>query len=235
MSPVNAFGQEVGEPVDWEAAPPPVPVILTGRYVTVSGLEHAHADALYAAVCGPEHEALWTYRPDDPPATRQAMDAFVAGRLAHPTDVTFAISPRGHESQGMATLMRVDAGNGVVEVGAIILSPPLQRTRAATEAMYLLAHHVFDALGYRRYEWKCDSCNEPSRRAATRLGFTYEGRFRNALVYKGRNRDTDWYAVTDADWPRIRAAHEAWLDPANFDESGRQRSSLSEVTAAQVG
>ena len=111
-------------------------------------------------------------------------------------------------------------------IAAIILARTLQRTPAATEAMYLLAHHVFDALGYRRYEWKCDSCNEPSRSAAARLGFTYEGRFRNAMVYKGRNRDTDWFSVTDAEWPGVRAAHEAWLDPANFDEEGVQRSRL---------
>jgi RimJ/RimL family protein N-acetyltransferase len=128
--------------------------------------------------------------------------------------------------------MRVDADNGVVEVGGILLARTLQRTQASTEAMYLLAHHVFDALGYRRYEWKCDSLNEPSRVAAARLGFTYEGRFRNAVVYKGRNRDTDWFSITDAEWPRIRAAHEAWLDPANFDESGGQRSSLSDLTGS---
>ena len=141
--------------------------------------------------------------------------------------VTFAIVPRGRGPEGMASFMRVDPANGSVEVGAIILARTLQRTPAATEAMYLLAHHVFDALGYRRYEWKCDSCNEPSRVAAARLGFTYEGRHRNAMVYHGRNRDTDWFSITDAEWPRLRAAHEAWLDPANFDESGRQRTRLS--------
>jgi RimJ/RimL family protein N-acetyltransferase len=158
------------------------------------------------------------------------MDAFVEGQLAHPTDVTFTISPRGRGPEGIATLMRVDAPNGVVEVGGILLARTLQRTPASTEAMYLLAHHVFDALGYRRYEWKCDSLNEPSRVAAARLGFTYEGRFRNAVVYKGRNRDTDWFSITDAEWPRVRAAHEQWLDPANFDASGRQLTSLSDLT-----
>ena len=101
--------------------------------------------------------------------------------------------------------------------------------------MYLLAHHVFDALGYRRYEWKCDSLNEPSRLAAARLGFTYEGRFRHAMVYQGRNRDTDWFSITDEEWPRVRAAHEAWLDPANFDESGAQRRRLGDLTASARG
>src|SRR4029077_12533738 len=115
----------------------------------------------------------------------------------------------------------------VVEVGGNLLARSLQRTPASTEAMYLLAHHVFDALGYRRYEWKCDALNEPSRTAAARLGFTYEGRFRNALVYKGRNRDTDWYSVTDAEWQHLRPAYEAWLHPANFDDQRRQRAPLA--------
>ena len=230
MSPTNEHGQAVGEPLDWEVAPQPVPVELTGRYVTVAGLEHDHTLELFASICRPDDDALWTYRPAERPQTASAMESFVAGLLAHPTDVTFAISPRGRGPEGIATLMRVDADNGVVEVGGILLARTLQRTPASTEAMYLLAHHVFDALGYRRYEWKCDSLNEQSRVAAARLGFTYEGRFRNAVVYKGRNRDTDWFSITDAEWPRIRAAHEEWLDPANFDESGAQRASLADLT-----
>jgi RimJ/RimL family protein N-acetyltransferase len=230
VSPTNEHGQPVGEPLDWEVAPQPVPVELTGRYVTVAGLEHEHGPGLYTAICSDEDDALWTYRPAERPRTPAAMDSFVAGLLAHPSEVTFAITPRGRGPEGIATLMRVDPDNGVVEVGGIQLARSLQRTPASTEAMYLLAHHVFDSLGYRRYEWKCDSLNEPSRVAAARLGFTYEGRFRNAVVSKGRNRDTDWFSITDAEWPRLRAAHEAWLDPANFDESGAQRTSLSNLT-----
>jgi RimJ/RimL family protein N-acetyltransferase len=226
----NEHGQPIGEPVDWKAPAAPVPVVLTGRYVTLTGLEHAHTEDLYAALCRPEDDALWTYRPAERPQTPAAMDTFVGGLLAHPSDVTFAICPAGRGPEGIATLMRVDAANGVVEVGGILLARSLQRTPASTEAMYLLMHHVFDALGYRRYEWKCDSLNEPSRVAAARLGFTYEGRFRNALVYKGRNRDTDWFSITDDEWPAIREAHERWLDPANFDSSGRQRTSLSDLT-----
>ncbi|MEO6512834.1 MAG: GNAT family protein [Nocardioides sp.] len=234
MSPANEHGQPVGQPVgpsvDWEAPPAPVPVVLTGRYVTVSGLEHAHAAALSEAIAGPDDDELWTYRLVDRPTTAAAMDTLVSGLLAHPTDVTFAICPRGRGPEGIATLMRLDAPNGVVEVGGILLARTLQRTPASTEAMYLLMHYVFDALGYRRYEWKCDSFNEPSRVAAARLGFTYEGRFRNAMVYKGRNRDTDWFSITDAEWPRIREAHEAWLDASNFDSAGVQRTSLSDLT-----
>ena len=231
----NEHGQEIGEPVDWEPREAPVPVTLTGRYVTVTGVRHEHAEALYDALCRPEDDALWTYRLGERPRTPAAARAFVADLLAHPSDVTFVICPRGRGPEGIATLMRVDAANGVVEVGGIVLARTLQRTPAATEAMYLLMHHVFDALGYRRYEWKCDSRNEPSRAAAARLGFSYEGRFRQALVYKGRNRDTDWFSMTDADWPRIRAAHEAWLDPANFEESGAQRRRLADLTAPLSG
>jgi RimJ/RimL family protein N-acetyltransferase len=205
-------------------------VQLAGRYVEVCGLEHAHVAALSASIAGPDDDDLWTYRTVDRPATPAAMDTLVGGLLGHPTDVTFAICPRGRRPEGIATLMRLDVANGVVEVGGILLARTLQRTPASTEAMYLLMHHVFDALGYRRYEWKCDSLNEPSRAAAVRLGFTYEGRFRQAMVYKGRNRDTDWYSITDAEWPRIRAAHEEWLDPANFDDDGRQRTTLADLT-----
>jgi RimJ/RimL family protein N-acetyltransferase len=223
----NEHGQPVGELVDWEPRSSPLPVTLTGRYVTVASLEHEHTAKLYDALCRPDDDALWTYRPADRPSTRGAMERFVGGLLAHPSDVTFAICPQGRGPEGIATLMRVDPANGVVEVGGILLARSMQRTPASTEAMYLLAHHVFDALGYRRYEWKCDSLNEPSRQAAARLGFTYEGRFRHALVYKGRNRDTDWFSITDTEWPRVREALETWLDPANFDESGHQLTRLS--------
>ena len=127
--------------------------------------------------------------------------------------------------------MRIDNKVGVIEVGHINYSPLLQQTIAATEAMYLLMKQVFD-LGYRRYEWKCDSCNLPSKAAAARLGFQYEGRFRQATLYKGRNRDTDWYSILDSEWPRLKTAFETWLDPANFDTAGRQRQSLSALTTS---
>lgn len=128
--------------------------------------------------------------------------------------------------------MRIDPGNGVIEVGHIHFSPLMQRTALATEAMHLVMRRVFDELGYRRHEWKCDALNAPSRRAAERFGFTYEGTFRQATLYKGRSRDTAWYSIIDAEWPSVRAAHEAWLDPANFDADGRQRRSLGDLANA---
>ena len=126
----------------------------------------------------------------------------------------------------------IDPANGSAEVGGIVYASALQRTTAATEAMVLMMQHVFDDLGYRRYEWKCDSLNEPSRAAAARLGFTYEGRFRQAAVYKERNRDTDWFSITDAEWPALRSAYAAWLDRANFDDAGRQVRTLEQIHAA---
>jgi RimJ/RimL family protein N-acetyltransferase len=142
--------------------------------------------------------------------------------------VTFAIVPtETGQAAGLASLMRADVANGSIEVGAIVYGRSLQRSRGATEAMSLLMHHVFDDLGYRRYEWKCDKHNQPSRRAAVRLGFIWEGRFRNAVAYKGRSRDTDWFSITDSEWPRVRRALEEWLDDRNFDERGHQRVRLA--------
>jgi RimJ/RimL family protein N-acetyltransferase len=125
--------------------------------------------------------------------------------------------------------MRIEPAHGVIEVGGITFSPSLKKTRAATESMYLMMRRAFDELGYRRYEWKCDSLNAPSRAAATRYGFTYEGIFRQAIVYKGRSRDTAWFSITDVEWPRVRAAFEAWLDPANFNADGQQKRRLSDL------
>jgi RimJ/RimL family protein N-acetyltransferase len=127
---------------------------------------------------------------------------------------------------GVASYLRIDPAMGSIEVGAILYSPALQRSPAATEAMYLMARHVFEELGYRRYEWKCDSLNQASRRAAERLGFRYEGTFRQAWVVKGRNRDTAWYSIIDSEWPALRNAFERWLDPSNFDAAGKQRARL---------
>jgi RimJ/RimL family protein N-acetyltransferase len=152
------------------------------------------------------------------------------GKNARPSGPAFAPTAR---AAGYASLMRFEPAHGVVEVGNILLSPALQRTTAATEAMYLMARHVFDNLGYRRYEWKCNAENEPSRRAALRLGFTFEGIFRQHMVAKDRNRDTAWFSMLDHEWPARKAAFEAWLDAANFDENGRQRQTLKEISALQ--
>jgi RimJ/RimL family protein N-acetyltransferase len=225
---VNEFGQPVGDLVPgWSPRPRPEPVTLAGRYVVVEPLEVAHAEALLATLCGPEDRPLWTYRPTDPPADRDEMAELIARTLAAPDLLTFALVPRGDQASGIASYTRMDPATGQVEVAGVLYARALQRTPAATEAIHLLMRHAFEDLGYRRFEWKCDSLNEPSARAARRLGFTYEGRFRHHMVTKGRSRDTDWFSVTDAEWPRVCAAHQAWLDPANFDDTGAQRTALS--------
>ncbi|MFN8190778.1 MAG: GNAT family protein [Nocardioidaceae bacterium] len=232
MTRVNGHGQPIGEAVPgWSARPFPQRVVLSGRYVRLEPVTVDHAAGLHQALAGPDDDPLWTYRPGERPADLAGMAALVATAEAATDAVTFAIVPAGEDPQGLASLMRVDPAQGSVEVGSIIFSRALQRTRAATEALALLAGYVFDELGFRRFEWKCDSLNEPSRAAAHRLGFVYEGRFRQALVYKGRNRDTDWFSITDGEWPTVKAAYDAWLDPANFDADGDQRRRLSVLTA----
>jgi RimJ/RimL family protein N-acetyltransferase len=224
---VNEYGQFVGDLVrEWSPRRRPEPVTLEGRYVVVEPLTPGHAEALLASLCGPDDRPLWTYRATEPPADVHAMTELIARTLATPDLLTFALVPRGRTPAGLASYTRIDPATGQVEVAGVIYARSMQRTRAATEAIHLLMRHAFDDLGYRRFEWKCDSLNEPSRKAADRLGFVHEGRFRHHMVTKGRNRDTDWYSVTDAEWPAVRAEHERWLDPANFDEAGGQHSRL---------
>jgi RimJ/RimL family protein N-acetyltransferase len=231
MPEMNDHEQRVGDLVPgWSPRPRPERVPLTGPYVALEPLSTAHAPALHAALCGPGDEALWTYRPTSAP-TLAAFTATVLGLASSPENVTWALVPTGGSPSGMVTFTRIDTDHGQVEVASVIFAQTLQRSTAATEAIHLLMGHAFDDLGYRRFEWKCDALNEPSRRAAVRLGLTYEGRFRNHMVVRGRNRDTDWFSVTDAEWPGVRAAHRTWLDPANFDDSGQQRSSLSDLTS----
>ena len=237
MPETNEFGQPVGDLVvpAWSPRPRPEPVTLEGRYVGVEPLATDHAGDLVAALCGADDRSLWTYRATEPPADVSEMTALIARTMTTPDLLTFVLRPGGGAPVGIASYTRIDPATGQVEVAGVLFARSLQRTRAATEAIHLLMRYAFDDLGYRRFEWKCDSLNEPSRRAAARLGFTYEGRFRHHMVTKGRNRDTDWFSVTDAEWPGVRAAHEAWLDPANFDPSGGQRTSLSALTAPLLG
>jgi RimJ/RimL family protein N-acetyltransferase len=187
-----------------------------------------HAAGLWQAVHG--HEEVWTYLADGPYASEADLAGALKEKQISTSAAFFAILTKGR-CEGYASYMRIDPANGVIEVGNILLAPSLQRTVAATEAMYLMARHVFEDLGYRRYEWKCNASNEPSRRAALRLGFTFEGIFRQHMVIKGQNRDTAWFSMLDGEWSARKAAFEAWLNPANFDQDGRQFKSLAEIRA----
>ena len=212
--------------LDWRPVPPPRPVTLRGRYVTLEPLSaERHAAALWQATEG--HDELWTWLAQGPYANGiEMMDALERWRQAESAVLLAIVPAETGLAAGWASYMRIKPAHGVIEVGNVLFSPSLQRTRAATEAMYLMAGHAFDRLGYRRYEWKCNAGNLPSRRAAERLGFTFEGVFRQHMVVKGRSRDTAWFAMLDHEWPARKRAFEAWLDPANFDENGKQLKSL---------
>jgi RimJ/RimL family protein N-acetyltransferase len=209
---------------------------MTGRYCRVEPLDiDRHAPSLHAANrLAPDHRA-WTYLSADGFDTLEEYTGWLRDRASGDDPLFHAIvDVASGEAVGLASYLRIDREHGVIEVGHLNFSPRLQRTRAATEAMYLMMRRAFDELGYRRYEWKCDSLNEPSRRAAIRLGFSFEGVFRQAIVYKGRSRDTAWFSIIDAEWPALRVAYARWLDPANFDDSGRQRRRLQDVIAEQT-
>jgi RimJ/RimL family protein N-acetyltransferase len=219
----------------WTPRPRPQHRVFEGRYVRLEPLdaEH-HARALFDALAAGDPEGrLWTYMYDGPFDSFDSYRAHLARQAASDDPLFYAIGERASGAPvGVASLMRIVPEHGVIEVGHILYTPGLQRTPGATEAMALLAGHVFDDLGYRRYEWKCNALNGPSRRAAQRLGFTYEGMFRQHLVVKGRNRDTAWFAMLDYQWPTMRAAFEAWLAPENFDGDGRQKRTLEEIRSA---
>ena len=216
-------------PLDNTPAPWPAPVILEGRYVRLEPLDpQAHAAALWEAAGGPGHDALWAYLFSGPFHDRAAFERHIQAKSGADDALFFAIVDRAaNRAAGYASYMRMEPAHRVIEVGNILYSPALQRTRAATDAMYLMARHAFEDLGYRRYEWKCNAGNQASRQAALRLGFTFEGIFRQHMIVKGRNRDTAWFSMLDSEWPARKAAFERWLDPANFDAAGKQRSRLS--------
>jgi RimJ/RimL family protein N-acetyltransferase len=226
----NELGQPVGKPLPtWSARPRPPRTAIAGRFCTIEPLDPVrHAAQLFAAYSDDADGRLWTYLPRGPFAAFEAYRTWAEEAARSDDPLTHAIIDKASGAAvGTAALMRIEPASGVIEVGSITYSPRLQRRPAATEAMYLLMRRVFDELGYRRYEWKCNSLNMASRTAAERLGFSYEGLFRQAIVTKGRNRDTMWYSVIDSEWPELRAAFEGWLDPENFDEHGRQRRSLA--------
>jgi RimJ/RimL family protein N-acetyltransferase len=220
----------VGEPVPrWSARPWPPGATLAGRTAVLEVLGAAHVDDLADAWAGAD-EAHWTYLPMERPDGVREVASIVAAMVDDPEWVSYAVLAGGR-AVGVLSLMRIDPAHGSVEIGAVVFGTPLVRTVASTQAQRLLMGHVFDDLGYRRLEWKCDALNAPSRAAALRLGYTYEGVFRQAMVTKGRNRDTAWFSVLDAEWPRVRTRLDAWLDPANVDDAGRQRRRLDEFTA----
>jgi RimJ/RimL family protein N-acetyltransferase len=224
----NEMGQPIGPPLaGWTARPRPPRTPITGRLCRVEPVDvERHAADLFAGNTNP---ASWTYLFYGPFPDFDAYRKWLVGISALDDPLFYAIvESASGKALGVASYMRIDPSNGVIEVGHLNFSPSLQRTAAATEAMYLMMRRAFDELGYRRYEWKCDSLNAPSRRAAERLGFTYEGEFRQAIVYKGRSRDTSWYSILDSEWPARKSAFERWLAPDNFDASGLQRRRLAD-------
>jgi RimJ/RimL family protein N-acetyltransferase len=202
---------------------------MQGAYVRLEPVEvAAHGESLYRlSHARPEDAALWTYLPYGPFADQGAFEGWLAERARSEDPLFFAVlEAQSGRACGMASYLNIVPAHGSIEIGHIWFAPPLQKTRGATEAIFLLMRHAFDHLGYRRLEWKCNALNEASMRAARRFGFTYEGTFRQHMVVKGRNRDTAWFSLLDREWPAVRAAFERWLAPANFDAAGRQRTSL---------
>ncbi len=213
----------------WTPRPRPERRTLEGRFVRLEPLDPGrHGDDLFAASAAPGAEDRFRWLFESPPESRDAFQDWLARAAASDDPLAFAVVDRATgRAVGRLTFMRIDGVHGVIETGSILFGPDLARTPGATEAIYLQARHAFEDLGYRRFEWKCNALNQPSRRAAERFGFTFEGVFRQHMVVKGQNRDTAWYAMLDREWPARKAAFERWLDPANFDADGRQRSSLS--------
>jgi RimJ/RimL family protein N-acetyltransferase len=226
--------QPIGSPVDTKPARRPERTRLEGRFVRVVPLDaERHLDDLFACMGGSEHASLWTYMFDGPFEDRTAFAEALKKRETSDDPLFLSIVDAATDRPvGIASYMRIEPAHRVIEVGGIVFSPVLQRRPGATEAMYLMARHVFEDLGYRRYEWKCDALNAPSRRAALRLGFTFEGIFRAHMIIKGRNRDTAWFSIADSEWPARKAAFERWLAPDNFDSHGKQKQSLSALNGA---
>ncbi len=223
MSRQNSLGQPIGAALpDWQPPARPSKTAMTGRFCRLEPLSEAHGDALWEAIEQDREGRIWTYMPVGPFADRAALGQWLSDAVTSPDPMFFAIIDADTaKAVGWASYLRIAPENGSIEVGYILFTPRLQRQPAATEAMYLMMRNVFD-LGYRRYEWKCDALNAASRKAALRLGFVFEGIFRQATVYKGRNRDTAWFAVINGDWPGVKERFETWLAPENFDADGAQ-------------
>jgi RimJ/RimL family protein N-acetyltransferase len=223
-------GQPIGLPVDAAPAQRPGPVTLQGRYGHLEKLQSEHAGDLWKAFAG--HDRIWTYISTDGPfATEAAFAPFIAKRAAANDPYAYAIIDTTGHAVGYLTLLRIVPEHRVIEVGHVLYSPAVQRTPLGTETQYLLARYIFETLGYRRYEWKCDALNAASRRAALRYGFVYEGTFRQYMIAKGRNRDNAWFSMLDSEWPVRKANFERWLAPDNFGSDGRQKISLAALNA----
>lgn len=220
----------------WSPRPQPPRKVLEGRFCRLEPLDATkHGDDLVAAFSKTDPDS-WRYLFAGPFATDDDCRNWLTDVASRTTEVPYAlIDLKSGRAAGMASYMRIEPGHGVIEVGSIHYSDALKRTPATTEAMFLMMRHVFDDLGYRRYEWKCDSFNAPSRRTAQRLGFLFEGIFRQHMVVKGHSRDTAWFAIVDSDWPMLKRAYEKWLSPENFHDDGRQLVSLSDLIGATRG
>ena len=214
----------------WTGASPPGRFVLAGRHCRLEPIHIDHAAGLHSAFAADQDNVIWDYLPYGPFRDIAAFEFFLRETCLGDDPLFHAIIDLATGAPvGMASYLRPDPANGVIEVGHINFSPLLQRRPAATESMYLMMRQVFGVWGYRRYEWKCNNLNDRSKRAALRLGFSYEGLFRQAAVVKGHNRDTAWFSILDSEWPVVAAAFEAWLAPDNFDADGRQRRGLAEI------
>jgi RimJ/RimL family protein N-acetyltransferase len=218
------------------AARRPERTVLDGRYCRLEPLDPArHGDDLFRASTPPDGAARFLYLSEEPPASRATLQPWLETVAASSDPLYYAVIDKASgQCEGRQTFLRIDPANQAIEIGHIYWGPAIARSRVTTEANYLFAQYAFEQLGYRRYEWKCNALNAPSRAAALRFGFTFEGHFRRAAIAKGRSRDTTWYAMIGEEWPRLKAAYDAWLDPANFDANGRQRQSLSAMTKAAL-
>lgn len=207
--------------------PRPARVVLDGSYARLEPLAAGHTPLLYEASSGPGAAGRFAYLSDPPPRDLEDLRAWVARSAASEDPLFFAVIDKSSgRVAGRQALMRITPEHGVIEVGHILWGPQIARTRAATEALYLAARHIFEDLGYRRFEWKCHNQNEPSKAAALRFGFAYEGLFRQHMWIKGASRDTAWFAMLDTEWPGFKREYERWLEPSNFDAAGRQLSKL---------
>ena len=229
---------ETGLPVgprvpDPSPAPAPERVTLQGRYSRLEPLSaERHGDALFAISADPELIPLYRYLYDDATGDRAEFNAWMERSIASDNPLGFAVIDEATgKTGGRAFLLSIEPAHRSIEVGNILFGPDIARTRVSTEAIFLFLRYAFDDLGYRRFEWKCDSLNGPSRNAALRFGFVYEGLFRRHRINSGRNRDTTWFAIIDEDWPQVRQAFETWLAPENFDDAGRQRHRLADLIA----